>query len=101
MNTKITTMMAVAVLATALVFPNIGPVDAAEFRKTAMIADTSDDLKPKAYGEKTKKKVCSENPCFNQNGETHLEQKEHKIKEMKKATEQHKAAAFMKTYYRI
>ena len=104
MNTKITTMMAVAVLAAALVFPSIGPVEAAEipkFTKTSMKADTTDDLKPKAYGEKTKKKVCADKPCFDQAEEKQQGLKKHQIKEMRKAAEYHKAVEFMKTFYRI
>lgn len=104
MKTKITTIMAVAVLAAALVFPNIGPADASEiakFTKTAMKADTNDDLKPKAYGEKTKQKICAEKPCFDQTEEKQSGLKKHQIKEMKKAAEYNKAFEFMKVFYRI
>jgi len=105
MKTKTTTMIALtAILATALVFPNIGPVEAFEipkFTKIAMTADTTDDLKPKAYGEKTKKATCSENPCFEQSDITPQGVKKQIVKDMKKATELQKAEAFMKIYYRL
>ena len=108
MNTKITTMMALtAILATALIFPNVGPADAAassdkaKFAKIATKADTSDNLKPKAYGEKTKKAICYDKPCFDQTEEKKSELKIQKIKDIRKAAEHKKAIAFMKTYYGI
>ena len=104
-KTKATTVMAItAILATTLVFPNIGPVEAFEMQttKTAMTADTSDNLKPKAYGEKTKDALCNDSPCFDQVEEDQkTREKAQKIKDMRKAAEHKKVLAFMKNYYRI
>jgi len=102
MKTKTTTMIALtAILATALVFPNIGPAEATPFTKIAMKADISDNLKPKAFGEKTKNAQCNDNPCFDKNGEKQQGLKAQKVKDMKKAAEHNKAVEFMKTFYRI
>ena len=86
-------MALTAILATALVFPNIGPAEAAEetkFTKTAMTADTSDKLKPKAFGEKTKDAVCNDKPCFDDSKDKKLDTKQQKIKDKKKAAEHKK-----------
>ena len=97
-------MALTAILTTALIFPNIGPVEASEktkFTRTAMKADTSDKLKPKAFGEKTKDTICNEKPCFDDSEDKKLDIKQQKIKDKKKAAEHKKAVAFMKSHYGI
>ena len=109
MKTKFTIMMALtAILVTVLIFPSIGSVDASTATTTevskitkTMKANTSDELKPKSYGEKTKNSICNDKLCFDDNLRSQHGKNLQKIKDMRKQIENDKAIEFMQTYYKI